>query len=982
MLKIMRRSRFVHGRPVVEALEDRCLLSGVDFTVPTTFSRPDGLTAGPDNALWFTEFYGNKIGRITTSGQFEEFPIPTPSSLSTGITTGHDGNMWFVEEEGGNKIGRITPAGVITEFPIPTPNSLPSAITAGPDGNVWFSESLANKIGRITPTGIITEFSVPTPSSYPVGITAGPDGNIWFVENEAGKVGRVSVDGSTWAEFTPPTANPGVAFIATGADGNLWFGEDGVNQMARVTPAGIITEFAMPTPDRPPAFVTAGPDGNIWFTVPEQSSVSFITPSGVVGGLYPTPTTTLEMGSIATGPDGNIWFDEELVNKIGRLDLPKLGSISNQSINEGDALTLPLSATDTDPNAVLSYSLDANSLAAGINIDSNGVITWTPTDGPADSRTVTATVTDNGSPALSDSQSFNITVNNVAPSASLSGPIDGFQGVSEQERTLVVNATDPSPVDQAAGFTFNLNWGDGTTDALSGPSGTEASHVYAKPGNYTASLTATDKDGGVSGPASQPMIINTVEQQGTVLAVGGTDSADGFAFTPGSMPGTVRVTVNGIDQGSFATGDVQVYGGTGNDSVTINGSRAADTFDVSSSSITMNGVAISDTSGASWTVNGGAGNDQFNIDGSGLRAKLLGGAGNDSFSVTAGVVFDGKIDGGTGQNTLAVDGGKNLWKITGNNTGTLNGSVFANIENISGGSGNDTFTFGPTGVVDGNVDGGGGTNTVNYASYGNPVQVDLESMTAPGLDSFANIETFLGSNGSNTLYGPDTANTWQITGINAGKMFAPAATYTFTSFANLVGGTVADQFNFNNAKGVTGTIDGGGGDATLNYKAYQFGVYVNLAADVATGTGGVTNIMQVNGSGRGDVLVGDGTGILLAEAFGRNLIIGGTGGQTTLDSGTGQDIVIAGSTSYDSNQAALQALETYWSTNGGTFAQRVAALSSGISGGYMLNTSTVTHHTNNADTIDLGSANDWLFWRMAGTGADTLTGTPKHSTLI
>jgi hypothetical protein len=113
-----------------------------------------------------------------------------------------------------------------------------------------------------------------------------------------------------------------------------------------------------------------------------------------------------------------------------------------------------------------------------------------------------------------------------------------------------------------------------------------------------------------------------------------------------------------------------------------------------------------------------------------------------------------------------------------------------------------------------------------------------------------------------------------------------------------------------------------------------------------------------------------------------NLIIGGTGGQTTLDSGTGQDIVIAGSTSYDTNQAALQALETYWSTNGGTFAQRVAALSSGISGGYMLNTSTVTHHTGNGDTINLGSANDWLFWRMAGTGADTLTGTPKRSTLI
>jgi hypothetical protein len=62
----------------------------------------------------------------------------------------------------------------------------------------------------------------------------------------------------------------------------------------------------------------------------------------------------------------------------------------------------------------------------------------------------------------------------------------------------------------------------------------------------------------------------------------------------------------------------------------------------------------------------------------------------------------------------------------------------------------------------------------------------------------------------------------------------------------------------------------------------------------------------------------------------------------------------------------------------------VAALSSasGITGGYQLNTSTVTHHSGSGNTIVLVSANDWLFWRMAGTGADTLTGTPRQSTMV
>ena len=79
---------------------------------------------------------------------FFEFPIPTASSRPTGITAGPDGNLWFTEFNG-NKIGRITPAGVITEFPIPSAGGTPFGITAGPDGNLWFTEYFGNKIGQV-----------------------------------------------------------------------------------------------------------------------------------------------------------------------------------------------------------------------------------------------------------------------------------------------------------------------------------------------------------------------------------------------------------------------------------------------------------------------------------------------------------------------------------------------------------------------------------------------------------------------------------------------------------------------------------------------------------------------------------------------------------------------------------------------------------------------------------------------------------------
>lgn len=242
-----------------------------------------------------------------------------------------------------------------------------------------------------------------------------------------------------------------------------------------------------------------------------------------------------------------------------------------------------------------------------------------------------------------------------------------------------------------------------------------------------------------------------------------------------------------------------------------------------------------------------------------------------------------------------------------------------------------------------------------------------------------NLVSVTGGSASNTLTGANTANTWDITGNNAGNI---NGSVTFAAFANLTGGTANDSFVFGNGASVSGTINGGAGTNGLNYSAYLTGVYVNLLSGVATGTGGITNILQVYGSGQGDVLVGNGTGVLLVETAGKNLMIGGTGGQATLDSGFGQDTVIAGSTTYDNNQVALQAIESYWSTNAGSFAQRVAALSSGIPGGYTLNASTVKHHGGNGDVIALGSANDWLFWRKIGTGADMLTGTPGQSTLI
>jgi virginiamycin B lyase len=193
-------------------------------------SLPRGLVIGADKALWFTEAYGNKIGRITTDGDITEYLIPTANSTPVGIALGSDGAVWFVEKSA-NQIGRITTDGEITEYPIPTANSTPLRITAGSDGALWFTEIGGNNIGRITPDGKFTEYALPA-GAGPVGITA-LDNAIWFTEYNANKIGCITMDGSI-TEYAIPTSGSVPFGIVAGADGALWFTESGRSRIGRL----------------------------------------------------------------------------------------------------------------------------------------------------------------------------------------------------------------------------------------------------------------------------------------------------------------------------------------------------------------------------------------------------------------------------------------------------------------------------------------------------------------------------------------------------------------------------------------------------------------------------------------------------------------------------------------------------------------------------------------------------------------------------
>ncbi len=228
--------------------------------------------------------------------------------------------------------------------------------------------------------------------------------------------------------------------------------------------------------------------------------------------------------------------------------------------------------------------------------------------------------------------------------------------------------------------------------------------------------------------------------------------------------------------------------------------------------------------------------------------------------------------------------------------------------------------------------------------------------------------TVNGGGGTNTLIGPNVANTWTISGLDRGKLDG----VSFSSFANLTGGTAADSFQFSPAGQLTGTIDGGGGGDWLDYSRVRTPVTVNLATGAATGVGGVvSNIQNVRGGSGGNRLTGNALGNILVGGAGADVLIGGSGrsvligggGNDTVTGGSADDILIGGTTDFDARDGALQSILMEWQRTDRTYAQRIADLKNGggLNGGIKLIFGKTVHDDGGSDVLTGGGGLDWFF---------------------
>src|SRR4051812_47515742 len=134
-------------------------------------------------------------------------------------------------------------------------------------------------------------------------------------------------------------------------------------------------------------------------------------------GDYPLTVRVTDSGTPPLSANQTI-----TIHLLGANTKPVLQPIANRTIAAGNQLLVTNVATDIDlPAQTLTFSLDPGTagVPAGAAINpASGVFSWTPGTGQAgNTYPITVRVSDNGTPSLSDSQTFNITVpqNNSAP---------------------------------------------------------------------------------------------------------------------------------------------------------------------------------------------------------------------------------------------------------------------------------------------------------------------------------------------------------------------------------------------------------------------------------------------------------------------------------------------------------------------------------------------------------------------------------------
>ncbi len=466
------------------------------------------------------------------------------------------------------------------------------------------------------------------------------------------------------------------------------------------------------------------------------------------------------------------------------------------------------------------------------------------------------------------------------------------------------------------------------------------------------------------------------------LVPGTTGNNDIIMIDAGTLPGSIKVTVNNLPSLDNLIGPVIVDGLEGFDTYVVNfGSSQptgtlyiADTGTAGRDELTVNGTSQADklvkaAGFIKWRpigetvyrqtvefdgmekvkLNAGAGNDTIHDPNSG-DFEILGGDGDDVIVVQDTVGSGVIVDGGNGSDTYIVNSGNLQGPVTLTDTGASGTDSVS----VNGTSGTDTFTQTNTSIV-----ANGGTIILGAG---------LDTLTVDG--------------------GGESGDSLTIIGT-------PTITPTVQGVSDLgVQGTAGNDTIIVSMVGNTSQLA-----VKLNGKAV--GIYQPTGRMIVHGLAGNDDIQvtgntslpmwlygddgddRLKGGAGNDVLMGGDGDDLLAGGSGRDLLVGGSGADRLVGD-AGDDILIAGTTDFDASGTDLFAIMREWTRTDASFATRVSHLQSGggLNNAKILTETTV--HDDRAEDVLTGSEGiDWFLFNLDGDGdiSDKATDLATYETL-
>jgi VCBS repeat-containing protein len=740
------------------------------------------------------------------------------------------------------------------------------------------------------------------------GMAVGPDGNV-YLANDQGPGNATAVvryDGQTGAALgTFVTTAAGITGDPTGVVNDLTFGPDGNlyvlslnGSVAPVLRFNGLTGAALPAPGQTgatfvaaagsgitgtPSGFTFGPDGNLY--VADGSTV--LRYSGTTGLPLPAPgqsgavfvpsDSTLTSGDLAFGPDGSLYVFNRQIGQMYRYD-PASGTLTGVYSD----VTGSTAAHDFFGADGHFYRADNG----GHVLQADGATGQTLGEFVSSGALLNGGLHSSGFLANLDPErgtTFNVTVNNVAPTA----VIHAAAGSTATQINLTSTVTDPGTLD-----TQTYSWSV-TNGTPIGPTNTPSFSFAPGTGTITVTLTVTDKDTGSTTVKTQ-VIVGTAGNDSITV----TDPASGTGrVVVFALAGDDRVDASGV-----TAVPVELVGGAGND--TLIGGPFDDVLYGNEANNYAAGVT--DDHGADSLV-GGSGNDT--LDGGLGNDTMVGGVGNDYYIEVPGSA-DLLVESGDAFGIDSIDLSQATYGITlslAQSNGTpqlVNAGQTSTValqgqfENLFGSAFGDVLT----GSASANAISGGAGNDVIFG--GNPLDTLNGGQGSTSLPGAQGNDTLVGGTGNDTIYGG-----WGNDVIFGD--YVPSTLPGGSGISSLPGA----QGNDSVPGSYDDTIIGGRGDDTIYGGAGNDVIFGGDTQTTLVGSGGgqpgTDNNSIIGGGGNdtiyggagNDVIFGGDTQTTLSGGSGggassgndNNSIIGG-GGNDTIYGGAGNDVIFGGDT--------------------------------------------------------------------------------------